>query len=50
MSYDCDYDEDIELVMERLVRIESRLCQLMMHMGLDPNTKEYQQTTNQKEA
>lgn len=34
-------DKDVEDLKQRMTRIESRLCQLMLHLGLDPNSHEY---------
>lgn len=31
----------VELLNERLARVESRLVQLMLHLGLDPQKKHY---------
>lgn len=31
----------LERIEDRLARVESRLVQLMLHMGLDPYTKTY---------
>ena len=31
----------IEYLTERLARVESRLVQLMLHLGLDPQKKHY---------
>lgn len=28
-------------VYERLVRVEARLCQLMVHLGMDPQVQKY---------
>jgi len=33
--------ELIDVMNERLTRIESRLVQLMLHLGLDPQRKHY---------
>ena len=30
---------------ERLIRIESRLVQIMLHLGMNPYKKEYEATT-----
>ena len=32
---------NIDQLSERLIRIESRLAQLMLHMGLDPQLRKY---------
>lgn len=43
-------DDDIEEIKERLVRVESRLVQLMLHLGLDPhnNQKTHVPTRNSR--
>lgn len=40
-------EDDINHLFERLVRIESRLVQLMLHLGLDPQSR--QRNYNQEE-
>lgn len=43
--------DDVELMLEeivaRLTRVESRLVQLMLHMGLDPYKKTYGDTNRE---
>lgn len=34
-------EKKLEHLDSRLARIESRLCQLMYHLGLDPNVRMY---------
>lgn len=34
-------DRQFEMLEERLIRLESRLSQLMLHMGLDPQVRLY---------
>ncbi len=42
-----DEHEVLAEVLERLTRMESRLVQLMLHVGLDPNSRRYQQKQDQ---
>ena len=30
------HDRELDLVLDRLRRLETRLCKLMLHMGIDP--------------
>lgn len=34
-------EETVAGLVRRMTRIETRLCQLMLHMGLDPYNKQY---------
>lgn len=35
------YDRRLDQLDARMARVESRLCQLMYHLGLDPNVRMY---------
>lgn len=36
-----EVERQIRQLDQRMSRIESRLCQLMFHLGLDPNVRQY---------
>jgi len=42
------YEEEPSLssIAARLARLESRIVQLMMHLGMHPNKRVYEQTSN----
>jgi hypothetical protein len=36
MNHYHNTDQDLDAIIERLRRLETRLCKLMIHMGLEP--------------
>ena len=36
MNHYHNTDQDLDITIERLRRLETRLCKLMIHMGLEP--------------
>ena len=36
MNHYHNTDQDLDVIIERLRRLETRLCKLMIHMGLEP--------------